>query len=238
MEDRTQHIDDYLNNRLSEEDAAKFERDLEADPNLREELELQQKLQRLLEENERLELKKQVANISQTQSKSRAPKSIIFKVAAIILLLLIPTYFYVSNQYTDSSLYEAYEETYADRVTTMGASDDLQEAMLAYNTEKYKKASILLREIRIEKADERLIIYEAVAYRKSDQPEKAIQLLNKYIPKAQFKETLQWELILNYLAAERGEEAEKTLQVFLKDNSGYKQQQAEALLKDLQSYWR
>ncbi len=238
MEDRTQHIDDYLNKRLLEEDAAKFERDLEADPNLRDELALQQKVQLLLEENERLELKSQVAKIAQNQIKSGASKSMILKIAAVILLLLIPTYFYVSNQYSDASLYAAYEETYEDRLTTMSASDDLQEAMHAYNTEKYKKAAILLREIRIENAEERAVIYEAVAYRKSNQSQKSIQLLNKYIPKSQFKETLQWELILNYLALEQGDEAQKTLQEFLKNNSGYKQEQAEALLQDLQSFWR
>ena len=40
------------------------------------------------------------------------------------------------------------------------------------------------------------------------------------------------------LAAEKGDLAESELRIFLKENNGYQQQNAEALSNDLQSFWR
>lgn len=236
MEDLTQHIDDYLNGRLKESEVVEFEKRMEKDADFREEVAMQKELTTLLQEKERIALKNYVNEIARTEKKST--KFVALKIAAVILLLLLPTYFYISSLYSNKSLYDTYQATYEDRITTMGESDEVAKAMSAYNKGNYSEAITLFGEIRAQEPQDRLIIYEAVSYRKLNRHKEAIQLLKKNVNSSESPETLQWELVLNYLATNQGDKAEKELVSFLKNNKGYKEEKARELLNDLQSFWR
>lgn len=241
MEERTTQIDAYLSDSMSSEEKKAFEQRLETDTDLKKEVELQRKTFALLEAAAYIETKDKIRAMNQQQP-SGSIGGTLLKVAAVLLVLLIPTYFILNNQFNDQHLFADYAEPYPDRITTMGASDDskLSEAMSAYNKEDYKQAGKLFEAIRLKgTTNENVILYEAVSLTYSDQADKAVELLwnkKKNEPKNQI--SLDWQLILSLLANNQGDEAKEQLEEFLKHNDGYQQEKAEALQEDLNRIWR
>jgi hypothetical protein len=241
MEERTARIDAYLSDSMSSEERKDFEQQLESDTALKQEVELQRKTFALLEAAAFIETKERVRAINQQKS-SGSIGGTLLKVAAVLLVLLIPTYFILNNQFNDEHLFAEYSEPYPDRITTMGSSErsELNKAMSAYNREDYAEAARLFKVVRLKGTNnENVVLYEAVSLTYSDQAIEAIKLLSdrkKNEPKNQL--SLDWQLILSLLANNEGDKAKAELEEFLKHNKGYQQEKAEALQKDLNRIWR
>ncbi|NVK64358.1 MAG: hypothetical protein HWE22_07205 [Flavobacteriales bacterium] len=242
MEERTAKIDAYLSDSMTSEERLSFEEELSANEDLRKEVELQRKTFALLEAAAYIDTKNKVAALNRQKSSGGSIGGTLLKVAAAALVLLIPTYFILNNQYNDAHLFAEYSEPYPDRVTTMGSSenDKLNEAMNAYNKKEYAKAAKLFKAIRLNGTkNENVLLYEAVSLTYSNQAKEAIKLLSerkKNEPKNRI--ALDWQLILSLLADNQGEEANEELTKFLQHNEGYQQEKAEALQKDLNRIWR
>ncbi len=242
MEERTAKIDAYLSDSMTSEERLSFEEELSANEGLRKEVELQRKTFALLEAAAYIDTKNKVAALNRQKSSGGSIGGTLLKVAAAALVLLIPTYFILNNQYNDAHLFAEYSEPYPDRVTTMGSSenDQLNEAMNAYNKKEYAKAAKLFKAIRLNGTkNENVLLYEAVSLTYSNQAKEAIKLLSerkKNEPKNRI--ALDWQLILSLLADNQGEEANEELTKFLQHNEGYQQEKAEALQKDLNRIWR
>lgn len=241
MEERTVKIDAYLSDSMSSEEKKAFEQELETDAELKQEVELQRKTFALLEAAAYIETKDKIRAMNQRKS-SGSIGGTLLKVAAVLLVLLIPTYFILNNQYNDQNLFADYAEPYPDRITTMGVSDQdyVTEAMSAYNKEKYSEAAILFKKARLDGTEyDLLVLYEAVSLTNSDQAKKAVELLEIEMKNESSNfVALEWQLILSLLANDQGDEAEEQLEKFLKHNDGYQQEKAEALQKDLNRFWR
>ncbi len=242
MEERTAKIDAYLSDSMTSEERLSFEEELSANEDLRKEVELQRKTFALLEAAAYIDTKNKVAALNRQKSSGGSIGGTLLKVAAAALVLLIPTYFILNNQYNDAHLFAEYSEPYPDRVTTMGSSenDKLNEAMNAYNKKEYAKAAKLFKAIRLNGTkNENVLLYEAVSLTYSNQAKEAIKLLSerkKNEPKNRI--ALDWQLILSLLADNQGKEANEELKKFLQHNEGYQQEKAEALQKDLNRIWR
>lgn len=242
MEERTARIDAYLSDSMTSEDRSAFEKELDINEELRKEVALQRKTFSLLEAAAYIETKNKVSALNQQKSSGNSIGGTLLKVAAVLLVLIIPTYFILNNQYNDAHLFAEYSEPYPDRITTMGSSEDeaLTKAMNAYNKEEYAEAAKLFHAIRLKgTTNENILLYEAVSLTYSGQAEKAINLLSearKTVPSNQT--SLDWQLILSLLANNEGEKAKEKLAEFLQHNDGYQQEKAEALHKDLNRIWR
>jgi len=241
MEKRTAQIDAYLSGSMTPEELKTFEQELETNSELKQEVDLQRKTFALLEAAAFLETKEKVRALNQQKSGSSIGGALL-KVAAVLLVLMIPTYFILNNQFNNEHLFAEYSEPYPDRITTMGTSDDelVSEAMDLYNKKKYAEAAKRFETIRLSISEnENIVLYEAVSLTYSDQAKKAVSLLEVSLENnpSNFI-SLEWQLILSYLANEQGEKAKTELEKFLKHNDGYQQEKAEALLEDLTSFWR
>lgn len=242
MEERTARIDAYLSDSMTSDEKKAFELDLENNSELTKEVELQKKTVALLEAAAFIETKNKIQALNQKKSSGSSLGGNLLKIAAVLLVLLIPTYFILNNQFNDEHLFADYAEPYPDRVTTMGASEDTQlsNAMSAYNKEQYSKAAKLFKSIRLYGSDnENIVLYEAVSLTYSDQAKEAVKLLSiskKNVPSNQI--SLDWQLVLSLLADNQGKKAKGVLTRFLKSNNGYQQEKAEALQKDLNRIWR
>jgi hypothetical protein len=242
MEERTAQIDDYLSDALTSEEKIAFELALENDPELQGEVTLQKKTFALLEAAAFIETKDKIRALNQRKSSGSSIGGTLLKVAAVLLVLVIPTYFILNNQFNDEHLFADYSEPYPDRITTMGASDEtkLTEAMSAYNKEEYASAAKLFKSIRLDGTENtNVALYEAVSLTYSNQAKKAIDLLeNSMKPNSANFISLEWQMVLSLLANNQGDEAKIVLGKFMKHNDGYQQEKAKKLQKDLNRIWR
>lgn len=241
MEELTAKIDLYLSGKMNPEEARAFENEIDSDKNLRDEVELQQKTFALLEAAAIAQTREKVNTLNKQKSRTNVIRPLL-RVAAVLLLLIIPTYFYTSSQFNDAHLYEAYTAPYPDRITTMGENVDteINTAMNLYNSGSYEKAAAAFEKIRGSgRVDENIILYESVSLTNSNQAIKAVLLLRSTIASDPTNKTaLDWQLILSMLANEEGAETLVLVENFLKTNGGYQQEKAEQLLSDLKSFWR
>ena len=242
MEERTARIDAYLSDSMSTGERLAFEEEMNNNEELRKEVMLQRKTFALLEAAAYIDLKRKVQAINEQKSVGSSIGGTLLKVAAVLLVLLIPTYFILNHQYNDAHLFAEYSAPYPDRITTMGSGENqaLNEAMNAYNKKDYGAAAELFKAIRLKgTSNEHVILYEAVSLTYSDQAKEAISLLSiskKNEPSNQI--ALDWQLILSLLADNQGEKAKVYLERFLEHNDGYQQEKAESLLRDLNRIWR
>lgn len=241
-EQRTAQIDAYLTDSMSSDEKKAFELALENDPELKAEFNLQKKTTALLEAAAFLATKNKISAINQQKSFGSTLGGNLLKVAAVFLILMIPTYFILNNHFNDEHLFADYAEPYPDRITTMGASDEtkLTEAISAYKKQEYASAAKLFASIRLEGSEnESIVLYEAVSLTYSNQAKNAIDLLETAIIEEPSNViSLEWQLILSLLANGQGDDAKEVLDEFLDHNNGYQQEKAEALQTDLNRIWR
>lgn len=241
MEELTSQIDAYLSDSMTSEEKKAFEAALQHDAKLKKELDLQKKTTALLEAAAFLETKNKIQAMNQRSSGSSMGANLL-KIAAVLLILVIPTYFILNNQYNDQHLFADYAEPYPDRITTMGNSDESQvtEAMRAYNKQEYATASKHFKTIRLsEDSTDKYVLYEAVSLTYTDQAKQAVELLETTLKgNPTNTESLEWQLILSLLADNQGDRAKSVLDHFLKTNNGYQLEKAKALKKDLNRIWR
>lgn len=240
MEELTAKIDRFLSDKMTSEEKSAFLLEVEQNAELRQEIELQKKTTELLEAGSFIALKEKVGSLNKKESNLVGIKPLL-RIAAMLVILLIPTYFFISSRYSDTNLFMAYAEPYPDRITNMGEQTDevLVEAMNLYNEEKYKDAAEVFKSIRSKDVkNEQITLYEAVSLTQSGQSKEAIVLLNETLLSGPDNiVAFEWQLILAYLANDEGDKAKDLLDLFLKHNNGYQQENAESLLADLNSFW-
>lgn len=136
-----ERIEDYLAGNLSQDEMSAFEHEMQYDELLRNEVELQQKLQAALSINaigKAYHTKEQRSGQTTTSTKIIS-LSWIAKVAAAVAILAIPVYFLFFDKV---DLYQKYYEPDSGLPTVMGVTDnyEFQDAMVDYKMEDYQKA--------------------------------------------------------------------------------------------------
>jgi len=240
MEDLTQEIDRFLSKEMNDSEYEAFTKRLETDEALRKEVDLQRKTFRLLEAAEWTKTKNQVAQINKKSTKVISI-GMLSKIAAVLVIGLFTTYFFVHRAYSDQYLFDAYHEAYPDRFTSMGDNTGwISQAMKLYHEENYGDAQKVFNQINYEKKEQETIyfLYEAVCLNKIGEYQKAISVLNQAESVERLNIPIKWELILAYVGAGQDDQAKKELHSFLQMNDGYQQEKAERLQKDLNSFWR
>lgn len=231
------HIDDYLDGKLSEEFQAQMKQELAVNDALRKALDLHRDARVLLHVAGYEAQRNRIKALDQG-SKRFISHTVLRIAAAIALLVALPTLWYVL-QPTDERTIAAYFEPYPDRITTMGETNDrsLTEAMTLYNTGKYEEAVAALMQAAHTPGQEALVQhYIGVSYLAMDACEQALPFLSKAgASEPALQEAATWYYILALVDCGSLPEAKAELKQYLSDSARrYNRSKAEALLLELE----
>lgn len=249
-----EQIDAYLNGRLSEADRSAFETQIAQDPQLAEEVALQQEATQLLLADRQRAFKAQLKEVA---AKSKSAPVLEMKEAPVVSLwqqnwvriaaavaLLVGLGFILWPKSTAASypqMAEAYFEPYPDRLQIRSGDDDsltlVQEALLAYNQKDYETVVNTLANLQADDPQYLLgQLYRANAYlaMSPPQPTPAIEILKGVyaLEQSAISEITAWYLALAYLKADDGPNAQKVLQGIAKDEASVYRERAQEILSD------
>lgn len=238
MEELTAKIDRYLSGEMPLNEKESFENEMSSDVNLKKAVDLQMKTGALLEKAAWIETKSKVSKLNNKNNKTIQLRPLL-KIASVFIVLLGSSYFFIANQYSDSSLYNAYSTTYPDYLTSMGDSDDdLKQAMKYYNSGEFQEAIKLFNKLSYDSdLSNDVIIYKITCLVELGRADEAIELGDS-LAKEQLSSPVQWELILAHLADGSSEGLIEKIELFRKESNGYQESKSKELLEDLNSIWR
>lgn len=235
---RTEQIDRFLAGEMSAEEHDAFTTRLEEDSSLKQEMEVQKRLMHALQSEARDKLREKVTSLHQESSASFPWKRLV-AAAVILVCLAVPGYLiFRSSKTSPPELAQTYLTPYPDRITQMSdTQDDLAGAMSAYNSKDYKAAITLFTAAQSD-TNGLVDLYLGISYLKSDRSSDAVSTLKAAHAKSiasgdELGPTLQWYLILAYLAADDETNAKQLLSDYLKSNYAYQKDNAEALADEL-----
>ena len=238
-------IEAYLAGDLAPQVRQSVEERIENDPQFAEEFRLQQDTHRLLALDRQRAYKTQLQTLDAELSLSN-PQPVSrplwnqtwFKVAAAVVLLLVPAWFFLQLQTESPSLFEESFQPYPDRVNlrSEGVPVDslLQDAMLAYDVENYPAAILYFRQILKQNPQHpHAGFYLGISLLANEQADEAVATLQEISPESPYSEATQWYLALAHLAAQDEASAKAQLERIQQDANNSYAERAGALLKDL-----
>lgn len=220
-----ERIEQYLDKTMPSNEVAIFEKEMENDELLRNEVELQQKLQATIAVSAMAE---EQFNTKQTTTKKATIKY--FKhygiAAAITALIAVPAYLLFFKQV---DLYDKYYQSDAGLPTVMGVTDNyhFQDAMVDYKMEDYTQAKQKWDELALQKPkNDTLNYYRAMADLNLENYQTAESLLSNIPKSSVFYKNGLWYKALIEIKLKNHEEAKKLL-------SQINTEQAKELLNEL-----
>ncbi len=200
-------IEGYINNRLSQEERAAFEKEMIADPELHLEVEKHRAIHKTLSNKDTLEFKEKLIHITQKiEQQNKTTTAMIspaLKIAAsIIIILAVGTllWYTLNNQNQTQDLYATYYTPFTTEDVTRGEIDnDFQKIVQSYSKGNYQKVIPTLEEIIKTNRQEVLKLYLANSYLNTNQEEKAITLFEGIQKNSSYYEVARWYLSLTYI---------------------------------------
>jgi tetratricopeptide (TPR) repeat protein len=245
------YVDRYLDGVMSVDEQFWFEKELQHDADLREEVKLQRDVQKMLAEKEVLDLETELDAIyKQTyqpwrKSISTIPKNIKNSlnkytiVAASIAVLIITSLIFIGrSSSSNADIYNAYFQpadiSMSFRAGT-GIDSDLRAAMTFYENKEYTKAIQLFEQVLAEDNSRiGLNLYSGISHMEIDEYAEANKSFKKVIDhKANaFIESAEWYLGLCYL---KTDDNDRAIMVFeqIVDRDGYFKKDARKIIKKL-----
>jgi tetratricopeptide (TPR) repeat protein len=241
---QTELIERYLDNELSADEKARFERRLGSEAGLAEEVHLQRQLREGLRASGRSRLLGLLADEDRRMDEYHPPAQVIrfddatrqrfYWAAAAILLLLIPLYLILGPGRRDDKLFAAYFKPYQG--VSVQAGDPLAQAMQEYRQHDYAQALPILERLLGEgSAEDTTLFFKGNASLALEQTPGAISSFRQILtnPKHPFYQEAQWYLALAYLQDGSEDEAKTQLQSVAKDSTHPHYGEATELLKKL-----
>jgi tetratricopeptide (TPR) repeat protein len=242
------YVDRYLDGVMSVDEKFWFEKELQHDAKLQEEVRLQENLQKMLAEKEIIELESELdaiyAKTYQPLRKriSSLPKEFIkyMVVAASIVMIIITTITLIGRHSVPGD--EIYNEHFQPADFSMSfraggseLSNDLRTAMTLYEKHEYADAIQLFEKVLSEDNSRiGLNLYSGISHMEIEEYDEANRSFQKVIDnKANaFVESAQWYLGLCYL---KTEETEKAAEIFgnIARQDGYYKRDARKIMKKL-----
>jgi hypothetical protein len=241
-------IDDYLRDKLGEEQRREVERLADTDEDFRIELDFHKHTKLAFANQQHERLKKRLQSLSDepykpsnfNRSANRFGTSFWFIAAAVLLICSIGLYVWSlkQNEVNPTDLYLAYFEPYPNVALPVTRDEaQLNEHSLAYSyyeQAEYAKAYELFENLLQDSSidDPEIFFYKGISAMQLNLNDEAIALFNKYQGEATAKLERQakWYEALTRLKQRDKVETRKLLQ-YLADDPGYKQTEAIRLLK-------
>lgn len=238
-------IEDYLEATLPEEERLAFEQELMVNAELKEEVELEKDTRKLLDLHGQLAFKEKLQLLDQ-QMESAAPvvsmkrplfQQTWFRVAAVLLILLISGYFWTNQQYQPNYLAQSAFEPYRNLITARSGNSQMQEAMAAYDREDYEQAIPRLQKILTQNPQAKNVnLYLGISLLAQGQAEASMQHFDVAKDSSLYVEQANWYKVLACLQVSAVESCEKALRN-IADKEGPYQANAQALLQKLTGFW-
>lgn len=241
-------IDAYLLDELSETQKLEFEEALRNDSELKREVDHYKAVKEGVEALGREDLKERLKALEEkaakeAKSSKRTMAWYSSRVAAVIILLILPLYFILTNlsEVDSQEVFAGHFEPYpvlANGVVRGDAPDDpLSEGLRAYQNANYALAIAELKEIaNRENESKNGSFYLALSYLASDDASLAIPILRDLVEDESFKlgEQANWYLGLAFLKNSEPDKARKVLRSLYKTSKDSTlRQKARSVLNEL-----
>ncbi len=248
---RTEEIDKYINNELSDSGLQSFETELLNNPDLAEEVKLHNELDLALSETDIINLRAKLGVIGKESIENknkelsyyaRFKKSRILRTsiaAALALLLGITGVMNYNRSFSDAELYDQYFTAYnaVDVFRSGNAEVDgkVNLALKYFNENNYDTALSLFNEILSVNQDDPVgNFYTGMAYQETEKYDKAIDSYQKVVELKNnlFVEQAEWYIGLCYLQTDEKKKASDAFKRIV-EAKGYYSQKAEAILQEM-----
>ncbi len=245
MKDYFNQIEDYLEGNLDKNDRTMFEQQLHINAQLAEAVEEHKIAYEAVDVLSQERLKTQLKNLQKERkqrSKFSIKKYLIPIAASLLLVSLLGLYLVMGNAYSDKGLAMSNFQTYdASGIRGTQENNAFSNGVKAYSTKDYTTA---LQEFTTlpathPKITEASLLAGNAAFQLNNNKE-AIDQFSKVIASddARYKEAAQWYQGLSFLKNGQSDLAKKVLQTIVADKAHAYRKKAEALLKDMDSFWR
>jgi len=241
-----ERIESYLEGILSVEERLAFEKELGENAVLKEEYLLQKDTHALLNlhgqlsHKEKLKVLDQELELETKTISIRKPlwRDSWFQMAAVILLLISSSYFWINQQYNQNQLLQSAFQPYDDILTGRGAPSPMQAAMQAYNQGKHDQAVAGFTKILKEEPqniDARF--YLGVSLLASGKASEAEPYLEEAAKSAKYSEPGRWYKTLACFESLEPDQCLHELGLLASENGHPYQEKAEVLYEKLNSFW-
>ncbi|MEZ5059883.1 MAG: hypothetical protein R2879_22850 [Saprospiraceae bacterium] len=244
-------IENYLQGSMGPEEREDFERQMQNDATLQEEVFLHKALEEDLPGEQELDFQKSLKAVDQSwersESGNKGGKIVSFCVMAVaaILIVLIGAVFFtdIFKQSSDpqqlfASNFEPYQmilNTRSGQNLNGNKQEQLNEALEAYAQKEYTKAASIFEDLTSDNADQELYeLYAAVSRLAAGQAVSAAEKLETLQVKSSpsLRQQVRWYLSLAYLKSEQVNKAKTELQKISKDD--FKYSEAKDILEALE----
>ena len=240
MNDRDQLIEKYINGELSGEELTQFEGDLQQSEELQQQVAIHRLavsgIQDVGKKLDKEEMAQWEAEKHPLARERKLALGIWYRVAAVILLLLIPTYFWLSQE---SRLYDQHYSTLPNYLDPSErgvdkALDKRREGLLSYEKGNFQEAIVSFNDYLDEfSGDGDVALYKALSLQAMENHEAAIEFFRYSLDQGtQFEMAATWYLSLSYLALNKKEEAKALLKNLSQEDSSFADK-AKMLLDDI-----
>lgn len=230
-------IQKYLQGTLSDTEEQLFQEYIENDPSFANDIPFYEGLNYAFAKADYEQTKAQLHSFYKEEKRSSWRK---WSIAATVLVLIgLGSLWYVNAIDSSEKLYAQYFEPYKNVVQPIVRGEAVKTtrelAFKAYDEGNYKEAIIHLNALLNDTPKAILALYKANAQLQLDQTEAAIATLESQIKKTDtvYAEA-QWYLALSYLKLENETTAKSHLNTLLQNHSGFKNNEAQELLKSLE----
>ncbi|WP_025663424.1 hypothetical protein [Aquimarina megaterium] len=224
-------IEGYLAHTLPEEEIIAFEKELATNPELQQEVEKHRVLHKTLSDQDTLDFKEKLMQISTTikeeQNNLSAPTSAPYwKIAASIAILLgvgmLLWYTYINQHNNTQDLYGAYYEPFPveDAMRGNTNSEEMQSVVKNYAKGAYDSVAVVLE--KHPNLNNQLQLYLGNSYLNIDQEEKAVSLFKDIKSSGKYYEVAKWYLSLTYLKLNTPKKSIPLLKEIITYNGAYK----------------
>lgn len=239
-----QLIQNYINQKLSEQEVQDFEERLSSDPSFATQVQDYRNVQNAIKENERTNLKAMLQDLEvQEGDRQEEPVSFtkkyrhIYAAAAIIIFSIIGFQFLEQGP-TNQDLYASFSQPYPNTLKpiTRGeeTTDELSKALQAYEAEDYKSASTRLDRVLQSNPNPDILFYKAMSLYNDGKQQEATAALNMLKNKnTNYTPQVYWYSALLALKNDNTQLAREQLDSLSMLNSGYKDAAVKRIKKEL-----
>ena len=227
-------IENYLNNDLPGTDKEQFEKELQENEELRNEVQLHREMQTAIGDADTIAFRKKIEPLSsEKRSKKSISSSSILKIAAVFIVILATTFFLIQSKNNNGNgLFQDYYVLYPveDLLRGQSANEQRQQLLKKYSNMEFAEIVDDLESLSAEfPEDSSLQMYLGNCYLNTGADTKAVSLFDKIPADSKHYDHAQWYLALAYLKEENREMAKKTLEHIVSRASIHKENALELL---------
>lgn len=235
--DQQELIENYLANRLSQEESEEFSKLMEGDARFREEVRFMEGVKRAAQREEDLRFKEKLREFEQEAPHTGRNSEFLWPVAATIVILLGLILYRVVQPTDPQQLYSIYFEPARNvslPVVRGGDGERLSKAFVAYEQGHFQEALEAFDDIPSESAPQWLSYYQGSALLALGHVDEAVLKLKDHVRSQDGLATRShWFLALAYLKSGNLQGAHDELIGLQNAHVAFKKEQAKALLSDL-----